>query len=247
MSSQVSEQKQQRGKSAEVSTIAKEPSSTLVAVLTSDIVHSTKLEKADYSIIMGELDSQLKSISSETEAKYEIFRGDSFQVLFPRPSDAMKYTLALRMFLQAGFSSKSVELTQSLAINHFEHLGESPGTSSGPAFVMSGRTLDKANRGDFLLNILNTEKGGISKSDMSLSTMFLNHMLKGLTEKQAGVIYHYLILGFPEQKVIAEKLGITRQNVATHLKRGGADLIKAYLTSYESLCHRTDTSNGDKK
>jgi len=66
--------------------------------------------------------------------------------------------------------------------------------------------------------------------------LFLHHLLDGLTEKQAEVLYYYIDFDFPEQQSIADYMNMTRQNITTHLKRSGAELVKAYLLGYREIC-----------
>jgi hypothetical protein len=157
------------------------------------------------------LDKEVKA----SNAAYEIYRGDSFQICFQNVKQAMRASIALRLYFRSGIDCQSIDLTQSLAIGEYEQLSDSPGTSVGEAFVMSGRALDQAERGEFILNM----RESLKSADLQLSTYFLNHLLAGLTEKQCAVLFYNVSLNGPEQKVIAGLLDMSRQNVATHLKR----------------------------
>jgi len=202
------------------------------AVLTSDIVHSTKLEAKTYALVMKTLQKLLKSHEVRYQCKSEMFRGDSFQVLYTNINDAMKSVLSLRLYLQSGIECPSIKLTQSLAIGNVEQTSENLSISLGEAFILSGRSLDKATRGDLVLNF----GSELWSTDLTVSTLFLRHLLNALTEKQAEVLYYYIDFDFPEQKSIADHMNMTRQNVATHLKRSGAELVKAYLLGYSEAC-----------
>ena len=210
-----------------------------VAVLTTDIVHSTKLTTQDYKLVIKTLKTYLDKAVKASNASYEIYRGDSFQICFQNIQQAMRASIALRLYFRSGIDCPSIDLTQSLALGEFEQLSDSPGTSVGEAFVMSGRALDSADRGAFILNM----RASLKSADLQLSTYFLNHLFAGLTEKQCAVLFYYISLNGPEQKVIAGILDMSRQNVATHLKRGGAELIKAYLENYEALVSEAVTAN----
>ncbi|MBF7072812.1 sigma-70 family RNA polymerase sigma factor [Glaciecola sp. MH2013] len=202
-----------------------------VAVLTSDIVHSTHLSPDEYKAVIASLTVILTRVAKENDAVFEIFRGDGFQMYFKRIDVAIKCTLVVRLYMQAGIECKSVLLTQSLAIDMFDDLTDKPGTSSGKAFLISGRQLDNAKRGDLIITL----PSALSAPGLILSTKFLQQLLSGLTTKQANVLYHYVDQSYPEQKVIAKALDMTRQNVATHLKRGGADLISEYINTFASI------------
>lgn len=204
----------------------------LSAVLTSDIVHSTKLSTTQYTKVMHSLKTILDKHLSHYHCQYEIFRGDSFQVLYPDIKVAMNSALSLRLYLQSGIDCPAIKLTQSFAIGSIEQGAHDMNSSLGEAYVISGRALDSAARGDFTVNFGKT----MHTHDLSLSSLFLQKLLNGLTEKQSEVLYYYLDANFPEQQTIAQQMGMTRQNIATHLKRSGADLVKAYLLTYRDIC-----------
>ncbi len=210
--------------------------SKMMAVLTNDIVESTKLSTHEYTKVMTALKQLLESQAERYGCTYEIFRGDSFQILYPDYSVAMQSTLTIRLNLQAGISCSPVKLTQSLAVDKILKQSDKLGNSLGEAFILSGRALDKATSGDLLVNF----SPSLVNTDLSISTLFLRYLLDGLTEKQAKVLFYYIDLNSPEQKNIAEIMRMTRQNIATHLKRSGAELVKAYLKGYRELCMRIE-------
>jgi hypothetical protein len=201
-------------------------------VLTADIVHSTKLNAKEYASVMQTLQKLLKSQAARYQCKFEIFRGDSFQILYTNIVDAMNSIISIRLYLQSGIECPAIKLTQSIAIGRVEQTSPNLSSSLGEAFILSGRALDKSSRGDLVI----TFGTGVSSKDLTISTLFLRHLLNGLTEKQAEVLYYYIDFDFPEQQIIADYMNMTRQNVATHLKRSGAELVKAYLEGYRETC-----------
>jgi len=202
------------------------------AVLTADIVHSTKLREAAYSAVITALEKILVSHQVKYKCKFEIFRGDSFQVLYPTINDAMKSVLSIRLFLQSAIDCPAVKLTQSFATGTDDKASQQLIRSLGEAFILSGRSLDMASRGDLVVNLASL----VGTNDLTISTLFLHHLLDGLTEKQAEVLYYYIDFDFPEHQFIANHMKMTRQNITTHLKRSGAELVKAYLLAYREIC-----------
>jgi hypothetical protein len=195
-------------------------------------VHSTKLSPVDYANVMVALKAVLESHQDRYHCKFEIFRGDSFQVLYQNIEEAMLSALSLRLFLQSGIDCCPVKLTQSIAIGTVEETASSISSSIGEAFILSGRGLDSAARGDLVLFCGEHS----AATDLKVSTLFLRHLLNGLTEKQSEVLHYFIDFDFPEQQVIADHMKMTRQNIATHLKRSGAELVKAYLLGYQEVC-----------
>lgn len=205
----------------------------MIAVLTADLVNSTKLDKQAYLNVIDYLKSLLSPLLDDEKISFEIFRGDSFQVVFTDPVNAMRISLMIKLALLAGAHAQSIKVTQSLAIGTYDHLSNKPGESSGEVFIKSGRELESTTKGNLSIHSQFLDNYGFG-----LTTQFLNHHLCQLSNKQAEVAHLYLKFHYPEQGVIASKLQITRQNVAAHLKRGGAELIKAYILEYEALMNR---------
>lgn len=201
-----------------------------IAVESGDIVHSTDMSEEMYSnaivYLKTELDGQRKVFNTE----YEMFRGDAFQVVYRDPAVALRASLMTKLRLLFVTQGSPVELTQALAFGWQTLQSGSLSGNMGHVFVSSGRLLDKTKRRCLAI------KHSVGQPAVTLIQDFLNHHLLGITQKQAEVLYYYLQLNFPEQQIIAEKLDMTRQNVAAHLKRGGGDLIKHTIEFFETSC-----------
>jgi len=203
----------------------------LIAVATADIVNSTALDKEHYVNAIALITKLLNDAKTKYGVNYEIYRGDGFQVVYPDPVNALSSVLAIKLALKSGRDIPSISITQSLAVGSYEHLSSYAGQSSGEVFVNSGRGLEATKGGDVSIHL----SDDFGANDLLLSTRFLNHLLNSISQKQATVGYLYLDQDYPEQNMIAQQLNMTRQNVATHLKRGAFDLIKAYIQTYEEL------------
>ncbi len=198
----------------------------MIAVLTGDLVNSTKMSKEIYSNIINELKELLNKANHKYDAIGEIYRGDEFQIQYPNPMYALKSTLLIKLALHLSkFSPKPIQCTLSLAYGSHEIYDEKPNTSSGPVFIKSGRGLDKAQRGDISLNF----EQECDNSEIYLLTQFLNHLLNRLTKTQAELLYQYIESDFAEHKKIADITGTTRQNISNRLGNIGAFLVRDYM------------------
>lgn len=199
----------------------------IIAVETADVVNSTKLnntlfEKAD-SVLNDELQSHVKAFNTS----FQRYRGDAFQVLYNKPQVAVTCALMNRLRLQFDVYEKPVLLTQSIAIGE-----QQPDNKMGDIFIASGRQLDVLKRAGFAVGFEDSSEQ--APINMSLATLFLNDLLNHLTQKQAETLYWYIKTDFAEHHIIAKKLNSTRQNISIHLARAKAELVKAYITSYQS-------------
>jgi predicted DNA-binding protein YlxM (UPF0122 family) len=201
-----------------------------IAVETSDLVHSTKMSEATYKQAIDLLKEQLADNQSKFEARFDIFRGDAFQVVYLAPKFALRAILLTRLKLFYSNKGEPIEITQALSYGEQAKVNDDFSEAMGEVFVNSGRLLESSKRRSISLSFPE------SNGSTLLIANYLNLHLASLTQKQAEVLYHYLHDNFPEQHLIAEKLNITRQNVAAHLKRGGAEVLKHTIEFFEKLC-----------
>jgi hypothetical protein len=198
----------------------------MIAVLTGDLVHSTKMTNETYSTVIKNLKTLLNEANEKYDAIGEIYRGDEFQIQYPNPVHALKSTLLLKLALHlSSFSPKPIQCTLSLAFGDHNIYDDTPNTSSGAAFITSGRGLDKTQRGELSIQFSHQTPA----CELSLLTQFLNHLLNRLTKTQAELLYQYIESNFAEHKKLAEITGTTRQNISNRLANIGAFLVRDYM------------------
>nr|WP_136249469.1 hypothetical protein [Ningiella ruwaisensis] len=201
-----------------------------IAVETSDLVDSTKMPSTFFERVNALIKEELAQLNEHTDNQFSVFRGDAYQVLYASPSLAFRHALLLKLKLLFAFEDTPVHLTQALAFGFQETPKQAISENMGEVFVCSGRTLDKSASGDITIQFIPFPD---LQASINLITSFLNRHLKGLTQKQAQVLYHYVANQFCEQHLIADKLTMTRQNVAVHLKRGGSELLRDCIAYFE--------------
>lgn len=202
----------------------------MIAVLTGDIVDSTKMSPGDYQTTIEMFKYNIQYFAQHFAASGEIYRGDSVQICFKQPQYAMKSAVLLKMcLLQSPATTKPIAVTLALGLGEASVTGATPGVSQGSAFIYSGRGLDNANSGELCLHAENLQ----IQEKLGLATKFLNHLLSSLTRKQARVLYHYVLLNYPTHQKLADQLHTSQQNVTKHLSRIGASLVEEYLLFFE--------------
>ena len=220
-----------------------------IAVETSDLVHSTKMSEENYSQAIGILKKQLAHNQTRFNARFDIFRGDAFQVVYQAPEHALRAALMTRFKLMYSLSQGAVEVTQALSFGVQEKVDDAFSEAMGEVFINSGRLLETTKRRQIQLVFQHIDNKTLVSDNgaIGLIVNYLNMQLLGITQKQAQVLFHYLDDDFPEQQLIADKLNITRQNVAAHLKRGGADLLKQTIHFFEDASKRNTTIQNTHK
>jgi predicted DNA-binding protein YlxM (UPF0122 family) len=202
----------------------------MIAVLTGDIVDSTKMSPADHQATIEMFRYNIQYFAQHFAASGEIYRGDSVQICFKQPQYAMKSAVLLKMsLLQSQTTTKPISVTLALGLGDASVIGVTPGVSQGSAFIYSGRGLDNAKSGDLSLHAQNAQL----QEKLGLATKFLNHLLSSLTRKQARVLYYYVLLNYPTHQKLADQLQTSQQNITKHLSRIGACLVEEYLLFFE--------------
>jgi len=208
-------------------------SSSGKAVLTGNIVNSTRLESAiEKGLIKG-----LKDILAPY--KHEFYRGDSFQVYLKDP------VLSLRLALSCRAHAKSMTDGQDETSLSDVRIGigigtvvlpvKDLGTAKGEAFVLSGRSFDKLQSMGPGRERRLTIASGKPVADIGFYVIaeYIDAICKGMTGKQAAVISG-LLKGETQQK-IAMELNRSKSTVSQFASSGGWPAIEMLLQQYELL------------
>lgn len=122
----------------------------LYAVLTGDIVKSSRMSPANLKRLPGVLTTIFQSIDPICKpagfvTQFSIFRGDSFQIIC-EPACAIKAWLLIRAGLRAAYPaplSKSVDARIGIAVGKVTNMAKNITESSGEVFLLSGRLLEE--------------------------------------------------------------------------------------------------------
>lgn len=199
----------------------------LVGVETSDIVGSTAMSSEQLKLTMSVLKSYLANQQGELATVIEFYRGDAFQIMYPNAIFSFRHLLLTKLYMLSHLAFP-VYITQSLALGQIDAPVSTLNDRMDSVFVHSGRQLSHVSKADIGLTMR------VFSEASCLTLAFFNRIVQGLSGKQAEVLYWFIKHDFPEQKKIAALLGMTRQNVNTHLLRGNADLIKRFIMHIEA-------------
>ena len=196
------------------------------AVITADIVNSTKLSKGNSKKLMAMLSSILEG------HKYEFYRGDSFQVFLKAPEDALLVTLQLRaaaMKLPAEIEAPTIDVKASIGIGNINLPVKTLKTASGEAFVLSGRGFDQMKTAQRLI-IQCAEKNVVVNLGLKVLSSFIDYIFFRLTSKQAAVVFE--LLQKRTQIEAAKRLKKSQATINKHTQSAGWPDIEKLLTEY---------------
>ncbi len=194
-----------------------------IAVLTGDIVKSTRLTRDEREALFAGLKAgaaAVEALQGET-ARFERFGGDSWQML-ASPRFALRACLMMRAHIRQ--ESKGFETRISAGIGAIEPLSpEGLGASDGPAFQASGRGL-KALKG--------AQYFTVNTADLPIYIL-TDEISKGWTQAQARVLCKSLTRPHPTQDSLASYLGVSRVTVRGHQIAAGEPALLAVLDMLE--------------
>lgn len=207
------------------------------AVITADIVNSTKIEETNRYLLVDELDNIIQDLKRLSSLRCEMYRGDSFQVLV----DDVKYCLEIALLIRLGLKKsnllKNGKLDARMAIGvgevSYEH--EQVILSDGEAFRLSGRTFDKLNKRRLLIAT------NINDVDEPLNVMlaFIDELLKGLSYTQSKYLYDSLLYNMSQME-LANVYNTSQPNIAKHLKSAKENLFRLFFDFAEKTLKSLD-------
>ena len=201
------------------------------AVLTGDIVNSTKLEKVNEKKLLKTLQQLLAS------HLFEFYRGDSFQVYVKEPKFALRIALLCRA---AAISISQYEeiifsdVRISIGIGQVTKPVRALGSAKGEAFVLSGRAFDEIAKTETRLSI-NTANS-MANEGLQVIADYTNSIYKTMTSKQAEVIFQ--LLKGESQLAIAHKLKKTKSTISQHASAGRWPEIEKLMHQYENIINQ---------
>lgn len=216
----------------------------LYAVITGDIVDSSKLTSSQRSRLLSALKSSFNTIKDMMpdgiHASFEIHRGDSFQGVLTKPDTAFRAAIAIRASLRHGFKTKqrryALDARIAIGIGSIDFLPAGRGSEGdGEAFRRSGQTLDEM-KGDQRL-IIRTPWREVD-AELDIECALLDALINRWSGEQAQAILGQ-IQGLTQEKA-AKEFGVSQPAVRQRLKSAGGWAI-------EKLCHRYEQAIREKE
>lgn len=222
---------------------------TLYAVLTGDLVGSSRLSPGKRDKLLDALKSAFARVSDRHARKgdhhqegdkalaaFEIYRGDSFQGLLEDPAEALEVALVIRGCLRAnqpGGSDTPWDARIAIGIGAIDQKPERTPEGTGEAYTRSGPLLDSL-KSDQRLRI----RSPWEDVDREVNTggALLDAVLAKWTPAQAETFLE-LVRG-RSRKEIAEDFGISQAAVHYRVKGAGWTAVHRFLKRYRSLVKR---------
>lgn len=198
----------------------------IYAVLTGDIVKSRHIDSKDK--LMNALTEALDTVKKEHHVEYDLYRGDSFQVVVPSASTAALIAIIIRSKLISCSLKKQQrwDARISIGLGTISYHGSKITDSDGPAFLLSGQGLDQINKKNRRL-IIKTPWTTTDKM-VSLNTRFVDDIISRWSKYSAETAYYSLLYN-ESQSVLAARLKKSQPTINHRIATAKLDLIKAYI------------------
>lgn len=202
------------------------------AIITGDIVDSTKLTIVGREIMLSNLQLIPAVLSPVQIVNIEIFRGDSFQLRISNAASALRCALAIRGWLRChkAYGSKVLDARLAIGIGTLDYESDTLSKSDGEAYRLSGRLLDGMNKSRLKISTPWQEVN----EELKLPTAFADDIVSSWTDNQSKIILRSLITS-KNHVELSHELGISRQMVDKSLKASKEELIEAYIKRFETL------------
>ncbi|WP_010133878.1 SatD family protein [Ochrovirga pacifica] len=191
------------------------------AVITADLINSRKINS---EIWLSKLREALESIGKEYTC-WEIFRGDSFQILLDAKEALNQAVLIKAMIKQIS----NLDVRIAIGLGEVTYYSNKVTSSNGPAFVNSGEAFEELKKQTLVIKSPWSDLNNVLEIMLDLATLTMDYWKPTMAE----VIHKQLAYPNLKQIEIAELLNKKQSNVSYSLKKSGYDQIRKCILFYE--------------
>ncbi len=192
----------------------------MIAVITGDLMHSQELSPEKW---LPDLKAILAKWGNNPEY-WEIYRGDSFQLVLDQPSECINATVLLKSCIKR---IRPLDLRMGIGIGERSYASGKVTESNGSAFVRSGETFESLKNLKQEIAIKSPWEELDQMINMELK--LVQTILQGWTSNAAEAVFHSLSQPDLSQEEQGAKLGITQHAFSTRLKRAHFEVIRQWL------------------
>ena len=196
----------------------------MTSIITGDIIHSQKVSP---DLWLNRLKLELNSIGNNPQV-WEIYRGDSFQVEIPTPTNALKSAIKIKAALK---SIKHIDVKMAIGLGEKSHITSKITESNGSAFVFSGELFEHLVKTKINLAIASSFEE--FNKDVNLMLRLALIVMDNWTVNSSEMVYMALKNPGTSQKELGKILGIKQNAVSNRLKRASYNEITELIIRYE--------------
>jgi|WetSurMetagenome_2_1015567.scaffolds.fasta_scaffold69639_2 hypothetical protein len=227
-----------------------ENSCSCVAVLTGDIVGSSKLD-AERRIslyktfpILSEI--LLKQYHDSISFKISNFRGDGWQLIVNSPSKAFEISLFIRTFIRYKFQLEKLDTRIAIGIGPVQFIPEdNVSAGDGPAYLSSGHLLESFSN-QYMGICFSSVQKNILLSSLENMVSLLDLIITSWGPGQSQAV-NLALQGFNQTEIANNwhPNPIKQPSVSKSLQTAGWDQVKSSLTLFETLINSQTRVEGE--
>ncbi|MDI6719870.1 MAG: hypothetical protein QMD46_09700 [Methanomicrobiales archaeon] len=219
-----------------------DPAQRLFAILTGDLVGSSRYSASERTEVLQHLETTLSRMRqfyafrmppprAPPTVDYYFFRGDSLQVYLPFPKKGLEAALFIRTSLLSADLANRADARIAVGIGRISYFAEQLERMDGEAFRLSGAALEQLDRTQRHLIVRTPWKD--ANAELSVECALLDELMERWTGRQAAAVFHRITEG--NQARAAEMLGITQPAISQQLRAAGFSAVQEFLDRFESL------------
>lgn len=193
------------------------------AVITGDLVRSSKIAPDRYNLILQQLEQTLATLSPD-HMDFSIYRGDGFQLYLPDPEQSLTAALLIRLNLIA----LDADCRLSIGLGNIDSKRSQISMSTGEAFTLSGRGLEALKDVYWSMHLPQSPS-----NDWQLLLRFADVLLQQMTARQAQVLYGYFTGDYPSHQHLADQMQTSRANITQLLNQAHYTLFQDLLSQFK--------------
>ncbi len=202
-------------------------------VITGDIINSAAIPIEQRTKLLQQLDGMIKDLAVLSPLQYEVFRGDSFQVIVDKAESALSIGVLIRAGLRKSTPKDAEAIWDAriaIGVSDVEFMARHVVASDGEAFQYSGRAFDELRKRNL---IVRTRWENVNE-ELKVSTLFADDIISNWTPTQSFVVYQSLAFQ-KTQKEIAMQQRQSAQNISKISMLAKEKLIRSYIGRYRYL------------
>lgn len=193
------------------------------AIITGDIVNSSKVPAA---IWLAALNNELSTMG-HTPGDWQIYRGDSFQLLAPHTEEALFLAIRLKAVLK---TIRHLDIRMAIGIGDIDFRNPQITASNGSAFLFSGEKFDLLKQEDCRLAVKTNNKD--FDDDINLLLRLALRTMDNWTVNEAEIIHLKMLRPDLSQTGLGKVINLKQNTVSDRLKRAGYKDIMAVDSAF---------------
>jgi len=206
---------------------------TKLAIITSDVILSSKKEATERLNLYQNITKGIKFIQTYFDFNFERNRGDEFQMKISKISEVCKIGLLIKLWVKSidyNTSKQKYDIRMSIGIGEEDIEEKTMAKSDGEAYHLSGRGLETIKKTKQTFSI---DTNDANKDFLKIESRMLGVFIDKMTAMQSIVVF-YKLLDLTENE-IAEKIELSQSTINQHSNAANWPVIAEYINFFEKL------------